>query len=265
MKLHRVYILAKNEIRNIGRALEQLAAAGAGVTVLDSGSTDGTIELARRHGAEVEPFHYVDHCASYNRITAATPADRFVMIIDADVVVPRALIAEVEARLSADGPPDVLVAPVLMYWEGLPLRHSSLYPPKPFVFRGGLEHFEPVGHGERLRPAVRWATTSGSIVHDDRKELGQVMQNQVRYARALLHRALRGQLSSRDRLRARTPLFLFLTPLYAYLFKLGFLDGRAGLIYAVDRLIAEALAFRTAISPLCRAEEERTAAEARRA
>jgi hypothetical protein len=257
--LHRVYILAKNEIRNLGRGLEALGSAGVGVTVLDSGSTDGTIELARRHGAAVEPFDYVDHCVSYNRITSATPADRYVMIIDADVVVPPAVIAEVEQRLLAGDAPDVLIAPVTMYWDGLPLEHSSLYPPKPLVFRGGREYFEPAGHGERLRHDVRSARTAQAIRHDDRKDLGQVLQNQVRYAKDLLRRSRRGQINPRDRLRTRTPLFLFVTPIYAYLFRLGFLDGRAGLIYAVDRLIAEALAFRIAISPLCRAEDEGTA------
>jgi hypothetical protein len=263
--LQRVYILAKNEIRNLGRGLDVLRAARVDVTVLDSGSTDGTIELARRHGATVEPFDYVDHCVSYNRITSATPADHHVMIIDADVVVPPELIAEIEQRLSAADAPDVLVAPVTMYWDGLPLPRSSLYPPKPLVFRGGREHFEPAGHGERLRAGVRSALTARSIRHDDRKELGQVLQNQVRYAKDLLRRSRHGQLKLRDRLRTRTPLFLFVTPLYAYLLRLGFLDGRAGVIYAVDRLIAEALAFRIAISPLCRADDEGAAGNLPRA
>ena len=52
----------------------------------------------------------------------------------------------------------------------------------------------------------------------------------------------------RDRIRQKTPLGIILTPFISYFLKLGFLDGKSGLIYALDRLIAEAIIYRYSVS-----------------
>lgn len=254
-QMNRAYVLAKNEVRNIGRSLDALRIADVSeLIVLDSGSTDGTIELACSNGARVIQFDYVNHCTAYNKITSEAGNEEIFMILDADVVVSAELVSEINILFRQKPNLEVVAAPVQMYWEGEPLDHCSLYPPKPIAFRGGKEYFEPVGHGERLKDTVVTEQTTIKMIHDDRKDFAQVMQNQVRYARELSRRAQRDELSGRDRIRVRWPFFIFITPFYSYFFKLGFLDGRAGLIYAIDRLIAEALAFRTAISPLAQEE-----------
>ena len=254
MKVSSAFILAKNEEKNLGRTLEKLAECSIPAIVLDSGSTDRTAQIAKRYGAELRAYQYINHYTSYNQLTLAASKTEVVLILDADMQVNVDLISEIEQMFSADEHLQVVVCPILMYWEGLPLKHASLCPPKAIAFQGGSEYFYEVGHGERLRADVVRQLTSGLIVHDDRKSLSHVLQNQTRYAMELLRRSHNAQLTFRDKLRVRLPLFLLITPLYSYIFKLGFLDGRAGLIYAIDRLIAEAIAFRTAISPLAQDE-----------
>jgi glycosyltransferase involved in cell wall biosynthesis len=242
-----VYVLAKNERANIGRSLDALARHRLPVKVMDSGSTDGTQDLARTYPAvEVVPYRYENHCAAYNQFCGDAPAASYVMVLDADMIVTDALMAEV-AELMKRGV-SVIQAPVRMYVEGEPLVRGSLYPPKPIIFRGASTYFVPTGHGERLRPDCGAVQTNAELIHDDRKPYTTYLQSQARYAENLVARADAGHLSQRDRMRVNTPLMLLLVPLVSYILKLGVLSGRAGLVYAMDRLIAEAIMFRQALA-----------------
>ena len=52
-----VIVPVRNEARNLARCLESLREAGE-VYVVDSQSSDATVEVARAHGAKVVQFHY---------------------------------------------------------------------------------------------------------------------------------------------------------------------------------------------------------------
>ena len=242
------FVLARNEEANIRRCLVALSNAGISPVVLDSHSTDGTADAARACGAQVELYDYTNHHDALEYICCVrTERGLPVMVLDADMVVSRDLLVEA-LELLQDGSVDVIQAPVAMCWEGTALRHGSLYPPKPFLFRGGQHYFVPAGHGERLRPDVRAAQTRNRLVHDDRKPFRHYLLTQLRYADNLLTRASAGRLTLRDRLRLRTPLLILLTPLVSLFGRGGTLDGRAGLGYALDRLIAEAIMLRQSLA-----------------
>lgn len=258
-KLTCVYILAKNERCNIGRGLQSLAGLDVPVIVLDSGSTDGTQDFAATFaGTTVRPFVYKNHCQAYNEIIGWHSADEHIVILDADMQASGLLIEEIRTAIAKQPSVESLIAPVRMFWDGQPLEHCSLYPPKPIVFRGGRALFEPAGHGEHLRGDVTTAMLSHQLVHDDRKPLESVLSNQWRYAKDVVRRSKDGRLTRKDRLRLRTPLLMLITPLYAFVVKRGFLDGRIGIIYAIDRLIAEALTYRASLSPTVREEIEKS-------
>ncbi len=248
MKIHTVYVLAKNEIRNIERSLNALSDAGLKTVLLDSGSTDGTLEAAGRYtNVVIERFEYKNHCDAYNLLTSRHAADEVIMVLDADMCVSDRLVNQLQDAFCANNALQAVIAPVLMYWEGRPLRYCSLYPPKPIAFRGGGGYFEAVGHGEKLKSGIAVTRVEAELIHDDRKPQNQVLANQWRYAQAMVDRVGQGRASWRDRLRVRTPLFMLITPVYTYIAKLGILDGRIGFIYALDRLIAEALAYRASL------------------
>ncbi len=257
-KLHTAYVLAKNEETNIQRSVESLIAAGLRPVVLDSGSTDNTRAIVERYPqAEFRPFVYTTHCDSYNQITTWHGPDELVMVLDADMALTGGIEKDAQKMFDADPSLQVIKGPIDMLWEGLPLNWCNICPPKTFVFRGGRAYFEPVGHTERLLPGtVVKLSQSGKILHDDRKPFDAVTVRQWRYARSLARRSSGGKTDMMDWLRTRTPLTIVLMPLYTYFFKLGFLDGKGGLLYALDRMMAELFAYRAQLSPLVAEEIE---------
>lgn len=241
----RVFILAKNENANIQRCLESLHNLGAEVLVLDSGSTDGTQEIAAKYAyAKVENYTYINHCKAYNEIcTERIEPNSYALILDADMVLTSELVQEIR-DLIVKGNFQVAQAPVLMWWIGQPLKHGSLYPPKPFLFKAGVDYFVPVGHGEMLRNDVKPIATKNGLIHDDRKPYVTYLLSQSRYVENFLARSSGGHLSWRDRLRLSTPLMIFIVPIVSFICRLGFLSGITGAVYALDRLIAEAIFYR---------------------
>ena len=248
-----VFVLAKNEQANIGRCLDALRGSHWDVTVLDSGSTDETLSIVEASGfARVERYDYVDHCRAYNDITTRLGAVyRHVVILDADMVVSEALQIEVGSLLSQSGRcPQVVEAAIQMCVEGVPLKFGSLCPPKAFVFEMGRAYFVNRGHAEALDAGLTAVRTREALRHDDRKSYSAYLQSQVRYSRNLVTRKAAGQVTGRDRLRTTTPLLVLAVPFVSYVLKGGFLSGRAGAIYALDRMIAEAIMYRRSLSGL---------------
>lgn len=246
-----VFILAKNEEANIARSLAALQPSGWPVHVLDSGSTDGTEAIVKGFDfARFEAYRYSDHCAAYNEVCTTLATDyAYAIVLDSDMQLLPALIAEVEEVLaSSDTGIAAYDAEIEMCSEGIPLRFGSLCPPKPFLFKTGQALFVRTGHAERLADGVAVKRLRHCIRHDDRKSYASYLQSQFRYAGNLVARYRQDQVSGRDRLRVRTPLLILAVPFVSYVLKLGFLDGRAGLLYALDRFIAEAIMYRQALA-----------------
>lgn len=237
------YILAKNEEANLASCIRSLREAGVQAIILDSGSTDRTRQIAEQRGCNVETYDYRDHLEAFRYVCQErTRREEFALVLDADMVVSHELLSEAECLLSRRNA-DVALAPVRMYWNGQPLGRGSLYPPKPFLFRGGSHYFEARGHGEDLISGTRAVVTRHELIHNDRKPFQVYLSSQVRYAENLSRRRSAGKLSWRDRLRT-TPLMVFASPVLSYLFRGGIFSGTAGLGYALDRLIAEAIMYR---------------------
>ncbi len=247
-----VFILAKNEAANLARTLAPLATTGWPVTILDSSSTDDTAAIAAAHPfVRLQPFTYTTHHAAYNAITTTLADTPAVIILDADMVLSQGLIAEVQALITSHLPGSripIARAPVAFCVEGQPLKHASLYPPKPFLFPTGQPWFVQSGHAERVRDDVPVHQFHHSIAHDDRKPFASFLAGQARYSQNFVDRLATGEVTSRDRFRARWPLMIFAVPLVSFLARFGLLDGRAGRIYALDKLIAEAIMHRQALA-----------------
>jgi hypothetical protein len=242
------FVLAKNEENNIERCLSGLHAAGYSTTLLDSGSTDRTRDLAETLGSRVETYPYVDHLSAYRYVcTERLPKGELGLFLDADMVMSQRLAREIE-DFARQKEVEVVIAPIEMWWGGARLRRGSLCPPKAIAFRGGHEYFQASGHGERLRPHVNVAVAKAPLIHDDRKPYDAYLASQARYAKSLIERARSESLSFRDRLRLSTPSLVLGVPLYSYLVRGGFVDGRAGLLYALDRLISEAIMLREGVA-----------------
>ncbi len=87
-------IIALNEERNLPRALESLDCVDE-VVVVDSGSTDGTMEIARRYGARVFSHPWPGYAAQKNYAAEQATHD-WILSLDADEALSEALSAEIK-------------------------------------------------------------------------------------------------------------------------------------------------------------------------
>ncbi|MBC7351524.1 MAG: glycosyltransferase family 2 protein [Thermogutta sp.] len=242
------YILAKNEEPNIGKCLASLEPCGIPVVLLDSGSIDRTKEIAGGFDfCQIQSFLFTSHTDAWNTITGRWhTGNEYALILDADMEITPELWCEIVQAL--DGLPQVVLAPVMMYVEGRPLVHGSLYPPKAIVFRGGDEYFIASGHCSRLKPRLGCYYAQNKLIHNDLKPYSAYLLSQVRYGRLLYQRYEQGCVSFKDRLRATTPLMAFIHPFASLVLRGGILSGRLGIIYALDRAIAVLVQYRVVLA-----------------
>ena len=244
------YILCKNEAPNIKKCIESLLNCGMDVVVMDSGSTDDTLRIISAYPVTLVNYKYTNHCDAYNQITSSE-SNNVCGIFDADMEMTSELAVEIS---NIQDIYDVIKSPVQMYVEGVALKRGSLYPPKPIVFRTGKAYFETVGHGERLKSGVRVAQTKSALKHNDLKNYFRFLESQVRYAEKLADLAIEGRLTWRDKLRVKTPFMLVIAPLYS-LFVRGGVFSQEGWLYAIDRLIAEAIMYHRSLRRSVRAKK----------
>lgn len=233
-------VLTLDEEDNLGRTLEALAWARR-VVVLDSGSTDATERLARAF-PNVAWFarDFDDFRAQTLHGVHATGIDtEYVLALDADMQVPPALVAELDARFLGRG----YAGARLRFEYALDGRRllGSVYPSQVRLFRPAALRLELRGHGHHFEVEGPVLDLAARLVHDDRKSLERWLGAQVGYSRHELARLHAGGTSRlRDLLRRAgvMPLAAFAA---SYLLAGGPLAGRAALRYAYERATYEAL------------------------
>ncbi|HET7215967.1 MAG TPA: glycosyltransferase [Terriglobia bacterium] len=253
-----VLVLTRNERANIAACLESVQWAGE-VFVVDSFSTDGTPAIAGRRGAKVWPHVFEGYARQRNWALDNLPfSNDWVLMLDADERVPSALAAEIARVVRA--PANVHAGFYLKFrhiFLGRWLRHGGLSNTWVLrLFRRGRVRLEE-------RPLNEHAILEGTagylrqpFDHDDRKPLSDWVAKHNRYAGleveeffketfaggygSSIRTRFRGSQAERKRwiklkIWNRLPLLLrpFVFFFRNYFLKLGFLDGRAGLVYHV--------------------------------
>ncbi|HTR87566.1 MAG TPA: glycosyltransferase family 2 protein [Reyranella sp.] len=234
-------LITYDEIANIERTLSKLGWAQR-IVVIDSGSTDGTLDvLAKDPRIEVIPRTF-DSFAEQCNFGLGQIRTQWVMSLDADYELSDGLVTELAALQPTERQSGFRAAFVYRI-HGRPLS-GTLYPPRTVVYRVAGAAYENEGHGHRIRLTGEVADLRGVIYHDDRKPLSRWLGSQLRYAAreaAHLLDAPRETLSRADRVRRMgwpAPILVFLYVLFA---KRAILDGPAGWFYAFQRLLAEVL------------------------
>jgi glycosyltransferase involved in cell wall biosynthesis len=233
-------ILTFNEAPNIGRTLEKLFWARE-IVLVDSGSTDRTLEIARSTHPNVRVVtRSFDSFAGQCNFGLTQVTTEWVLSMDADYVLTPELVAEIQGLKPL---PDIAGYSAKFRYciYGFPLR-STVYPARAVLYRRPLAEYRDEGHGHRVMIKGKVTILLGKIDHDDRKPFTYWLQSQDRYAtveaRYLLSSSL-DQLNFQDRLRRK--IFLAAPAIFLYLL-LGrslILDGWHGWFYVCQRTIAE--------------------------
>jgi len=225
-----IVIITLNEAANLARTLESVRGLGE-IVVVDSGSTDETVEIAERAGARIFKEPWKGFGAQKNSAIAKATGD-WILSLDADEEVSAALVKEIEALLMGDPPFAAYRIPRLNHFLGSPLRHGGYWPdPKLRLFRRGAATFDERPVHETMHTVGPAGELKGHLIHHCYPTLEDYREHMQRYstlaADALVAsgRVRRGWLWYAWN-AVLNPLATFA---YNYIFRLGFLDGRAGL------------------------------------
>lgn len=166
-------VLTLNEIRNIEECLRSLQQITPDILVVDSGSTDGTVERARELGARVIFHEFTTHADQWKFALHEPLRGEWVIALDADQRVTPELAASLRVVASRAGPEtEGIYVNRLHVFRGQPMRHGGLYPKWMLkVFRKGTAFTDP---RELLdfRFYVRGETVraQGELIEDNRNE-----------------------------------------------------------------------------------------------
>jgi glycosyltransferase involved in cell wall biosynthesis len=224
-----VAIVAMNEEANIGRTLASVTWADE-IVLVDSGSTDRTCDIAREKGARVIVEPWRGYVAQKNYALELCTQD-WILSIDADEEVSSGLAEEIRAVVSAGGQLEGYAIPRQNLFLGRWMRHGGFYPDaKLRLFRRGQGYstgFDPHDHFE-LKSGARWGRLRHALVHYTYPTLVLYIDHMNRYS-SLGAKMVVGKRPAGFSL-INIAVRPWLTFIYNYFFRLGFLDGREGLL-----------------------------------
>ena len=258
-----VVIISHNEEANIGRTLasvQPLVSDGKGeIIVVDSGSTDRTIEIAKSHGAKVFVEDWRGYAAQKNSAIDKAEGD-WILSLDADEEIDEPLIQEIAGLLRAvlvwqkDGMPvdndaqskglrdrgleigldevdlNGFFIPRKNYFLGRWIHHGGFWPDSKLrLFRSGTGKFQDQAVHETVK--IRGTTSTvqhGAILHHSYPTLADYIDHMNRYS------SLGAAMVVAKGYRSFSSFDIVVRPMatfvYNYFFRLGFLDGHEGLL-----------------------------------
>lgn len=258
-----VLIAAKNEAVNIAKCLASVVRRAGRVVVVDSHSTDGTAATAASSGAEVVQFTYPGGYPKKRQWALDTLdlTTEWVLLLDADEVVPEQLWNEIGTALQQPAGATGYLITKGFHFLGQRFRFGGFSFAALLLFRRGQARFEELVHDpagaldmevhERIVVAGTTGHLSTPLIHDDFKGLEAYIDRHNRYSTweaklryqflttgsygtSTVKAKLLGNAQERRRwlkkLAIRMPFEPLLWFVYHYFVRLGFLEGRRGLI-----------------------------------
>ena len=188
-----VLIAAKNEEANIARCLAALGPASR-VVLLDSHSSDRTAEIARARGCEVVRFDYAGGYPKKRQwaLEHLTITTDWVLLLDADEVVPDALWSEMADSIRQSDAPDAFLITKGFHFLGRRFRFGGFSHSAVLLFRRGTSRFEELLADpanaqdmevhERLLVDGRVGRLRTPLIHEDFKGLQAYIDRHNRYS-----------------------------------------------------------------------------------
>jgi len=232
-------MIAMNEEANLPRTLESVRWADE-IVVVDSGSKDRTVEIAQSFGAKTCHHAFGGHGEQKNVALDLCACD-WILLLDADEALTPGLQEEIRLLLSDEPRFGAYWIPRLNLYFGRWIRHGGFYPDRKLrLFKRGAARLSE-GVGPHSTP--RFEGPRGKLKHDmlhyAYPTLSVYLEHMNRYSSEI------AQLLC-DRGRTSKSLAAFLwnavanpaaTFVYNYFFRLGFLDGREGLLLHLNHSV----------------------------
>ena len=251
-------VLTFNEELHIGRCISSLMRVTDRILIVDSYSTDKTVELATASGARVIQHAFINHAQQFNwALEHLNEDDEWVFRVDADEYLDDALVDAIQMHLAQDATVDGYYVQRRLIFQGRDIRHGMVYPVNILrLFRRGKgtcierwmdEHIQVTGatsvlsgtlFDHNLQPLTWWTAK-----HNRYASLEAIEQLDQKYHFLRNENAPQPEERLTVSLKrwAKHHLYGALPPgarafvyfLFRYIIALGFLDGREGTTFHV--------------------------------
>jgi glycosyltransferase involved in cell wall biosynthesis len=222
-------IITLNEAEHIAAAIDSVSWADE-IVVVDSGSTDGTVDVARARGARVSTREWTGYVDQKNH-AASLAAHDWIVSLDADERVTPELAGEIQALLRSDPPRRGYRVPRVTFYQGRWIRTTDFYPDyqaRLYDRRAGRWRGDLVHESVHVDGGVGYLR--GELQHYSFRDLTDHV-DRINHYSSLAARQLYAQG------RRATPLDLLVHPpaafLRNYVLRRGALDGSAGLLISL--------------------------------
>jgi glycosyltransferase involved in cell wall biosynthesis len=237
MPLLSVAIIVKNEERNLARTLASVRFADE-IIVVDTDSTDRTVEIARSFGAKIFNRAWPGFAAQKNFAIQQCTGD-WILSLDADEELSPELRTQLQFLLPTRPPTDAFFLNRRNLFLGRWIKHGGYYPdPKLRLFRRSAAHFTlpPRFEDRPVHETIAFdgesSTLDFDLIHHAYPTLEDYIEHMDRYS------TLGGQLLLAQGRTSRSAVAFYwnvllvpaLTFVWNFVFRLGFLDGREGLL-----------------------------------
>jgi glycosyltransferase involved in cell wall biosynthesis len=228
-----VTLIARDEEDRLPDALASVAFADERIVVVDAATTDRTAEIAREAGAVVLVRSF-DGFGQQKNAAAALASHRWILSIDADEIVSPGLAVEIRACLAAaaleDSPPAAFRVPIRLEFLGRELRfgRDTVVRPARLYDRTRARFSDEPVH-EKIVATGRVESLGESVLHRSYRDLAHYLDKLDLYTTLASEAKWAAGKSSGGFLPGRV-LWEFFDRAFL---RLGFLDGSAGLTFAV--------------------------------
>lgn len=220
-------VITYNEAENIARCLDSVPFASEQI-VIDSGSTDDTVEIAQQHGAKVIHQPWLGFGAQRN-FASAQAANDWIIFLDADEALTPELADELFTKLPQVMTTDTAAGIIILTYQfmGKPMRwyKQMAREKKVRIYHRQRAHWSDVRVHESLQYPGKPVQFENRFIHYFNPTLTHLDIKYLRYAEL---KALSWNDKKRTNLPILWPLVFFIAFIKDYFIRLAFLDGARG-------------------------------------
>lgn len=243
-------ILTYNEEKNIEHCINSISNVVKRIVVVDSFSTDRTVEIAKKLGAEVVQNEFINHSKQHIfGIEWSKPKTKWIFKIDADERLTKESACELEKLCNENMNTNIngIIVRFNVNFLGKELKHGGIYPfKKLLVYKNGKGKIEDRNMDEHIVLTEGFSIEmKNDSIHQDFKDLSlwidkhnkyssrevldykKMIQLNINRKDTTLKSFLKFRVYYKLPMSMRAKLYYY----YRYYFKLGFLDGKEGKIF----------------------------------